>query len=502
MRAAAAALALAQPHSGLVDNVTGYTLDEQGQLRRFSGLLIDETGKVERLLKPGDKPPAALTFRLDGRGQVLIPGLVDAHGHVVELGLRTMRLDLAGAGSIAAVQSRLTSWAASHSAPKWLLGHGLDATALGRLPTAAEIDAAVPDRPVWLLRADGTAGVANSAALAEAGITAATADPRDGRIERGPGRKPSGALFGAAMALVERVVPPPLPIEREAALAKAQDLLLAAGLTGVTDIGTSVEDWMTFRRAGDFGRLRLRISAYAGGIEPLLAVAGTGPTPWLYDGKLRMIGVALDHGSTRLGDTQLRNLMSRAAMDNFQVAVEADGEAATGQVLGAIAELEQTYKGERRWRIERSRPVEPSNAASLGTLKVIATMQPARFAPGVAPPPAEGRAVYGSDFPLGAPDPFAGIAAAMNAASAPATAAVAGYSLGPAYAARAEDRLGSLMPGRYADFLLIDRDIFRLQPAEIAGTKVIEAWVGGKRAWVRPPLAGQVNQVRRSEDLR
>src|SRR5262249_2378362 len=151
-----------------------------------------------------------------------------------------------------------------------------------RLPGAAELDVVTGNRPVWLIRADGAAGVANSAALAEAGITASTAAPADGRIERGASGRPNGALYGSAMALIERAVPPPLPIEREAALVKAQDQLLAAGLTSVTDIGTTVDDWMTFRRAGDLGRLRVRVMAYAAGIDPLLSIAGTGPTPWLY----------------------------------------------------------------------------------------------------------------------------------------------------------------------------------------------------------------------------
>jgi predicted amidohydrolase YtcJ len=275
---------------------------------------------------------------------------------------------------------------------------------------------------------------------------------------------------------------------------KAQDQLLASGLTSITDIGTTVDDWMTFRRAGDLGRLRIRVMAYAAGIGPLLSIAGTGPTPWLYDGKLRMAGVALDDGAvldgsgvTRLGDAQLRNLMSRAAMDNFQVAVDADGSAPTSQVIGAIDELSETYKGERRWRIERSRPIDPINRPSLERLQIIATYQPTRLASGGGAPAPDRRIAYGSDFPLAPPNPFAGIAAAMSAAGVPAETAIAGFTVNAAYAGRAEDRLGSLMPGHWADFLLIDRDIFRLSPAEIADTRVLESWIGGKRAYVAPP---------------
>lgn len=495
MRAAAAALAIAQPQNGLIDNVTGYTLDDQGRLKRFNGLLIDRDGKVLQLLNPGEKPQAALAFRLDGGRKILIPGLADAHGHLVALGLRAMRLDLAGASSLSAVQARLSAWAGSHSAPKWIIGYGLDPAAMGmsRLPTAADLDVIAGDRPVWLLRADGTAGVANSAAMADAGITSSTAAPPDGRIERAANGRPNGIFYGNAMSLIDRAVPPPLPVEREAALAKAQDQLLANGLTSVTDIGTTVDDWMTFRRAGDLGRLRVRVMAYAAGIDPLLSIAGTGPTPWLYDGRLRMAGVALDDtavldgGITRLGDSQLRNLMSRAAMDGFQVAVDAEGGAATSQVIGAIGELAQTYKGDRRWRIERTRPIDPAYRASVDRLQIIATSVPVRLAFGSGAPVPERRIAYGSDFPLAPPNPFAGIAAAMNAAGVPAETAIAGFSVNAAYAGRAEDKLGSLMPGRWADFLLIDRDIFRLLPVDIAATRVLESWIGGKRAWVAPP---------------
>jgi predicted amidohydrolase YtcJ len=516
MRAAAAALAIAQPQYGLIDNVTGYTLDDHGALRRFSGLLIDSNGKVAQLLNPGDKTPGSLTFRLDANRKVLIPGLADAHGHVMALGLRAMRVDFVGVTSLTQMQARLSVWAGSHSAPKWITGYGVDPAAMGmtHMPTAADLDVIAGDRPVWLIRADGAAGVANSAALTEAGITSATSAPPDGRIERGGNGRPDGVLYGSAMGLIERAIPSPLPVEREAALAKAQDLLLAAGLTSVTDIGTTVDDWMAFRRAGDAGRLRLRIIAYADGVDPLLTIAGTGPTPWLYDGRLRMVGVSLDDddilegGTTRIGDARLRNLMSRAAMDGFQVSVDAEGSSATSQVVGAIAELAQTYDGERRWRIDRIRPIDPANAAGVDKLQIITVTQPVRFPAGLGASAPGPRIAYGSEFPIASPNPFAGIAAAMTAASVPAQTAITGFSTSAAYAGRAEDKIGSLMPGRWADFLLIDRDIFRLQAADIAGTRVLESWISGKRAWVNPsanqpyPLPSQVNQQGLGYELR
>ncbi|WP_157220263.1 amidohydrolase [Flavisphingomonas formosensis] len=526
---------------GLIDNVNGYTIDGSGRLQRFTGLLIEKQGRVAKLLGTGDKRPEWLDFKLDGKGRTLLPGLIDAHGHVMQLGLNAVQLDLSDTHSLAEAKAKLADYAARNPTLRWIIGSGWNQErwGLGRFPTAVDIDAVVPDKPVWLERVDGHAGLANSAAMAAAGIAAATAAPTGGRIEKAAG-KPTGLFIDAAMGLVRRAVPPALPIERDAALAKAQDLLLRVGITATDDMGSSAEDWLTFRRAADLGRLKMRIISYALGIDPLLAVAGTGPTPWLYDGRLRMVGVKLfadgalgsrgawllapyadapgERGLQFLDDAKLRNLMSRAAMDNFQVAVHAIGDAANRQVLDAIDELVETYKGDRRWRIEHAQIVDPADIPRFGKNGIVASMQPvhqtsdrimaeARLGPNrlagayawKSMLDAGARLAFGSDYPVESPDPFAGLAAAISRQGAdgqpeggwmPAqkldlTQALAAFTTGAAYAGFAEDRIGSLQPGRMADFILIDRDIFAASPADIRGTQVLETWIGGKRAWIR-----------------
>ena len=526
---------------GLIDNVNGYTLDGAGKLQRFTGLLIDKQGRVARLLGSGDKRPDWLDFRLDGKGRTLLPGLIDAHGHVMQLGLSAMQLDLSDTRTLAEAKAKLADYAARNPTLRWIVGFGWNQErwGLGRFPTAADIDAAVPDKPVWLERVDGHAGVANSAALAAAGITGATAAPTGGRIEKAASR-PTGVFVDSAMDLIRRVVPPALPIERDAALAKAQDMLLRLGITATDDMGSTAEDWLTFRRAADLGRLKLRIVSYARGIEPLLAVAGTGPTPWLYDGRLRMVGVKLyadgalgsrgawllapyadapgERGLQFLDDAKLRNLMSRAAMDNFQVAVHAIGDAANRQVLDAIDELVETYKGDRRWRIEHAQIVDPADIPRFGKNGIVASMQPthqtsdrimaeARLGPNRLAGAyawhsmldAGAHLAFGSDYPVESPDPFAGLAAAisrqgvdgqpeggwMPAQRLSLVQAFAAYTTGAAYAGFAEDRIGSLQPGRMADFILVDRDIFTATPPDIRHTQVLETWIGGRRAWIR-----------------
>ncbi len=541
----AAAPALA---NSLVDNVNGYTMRADGRLYRSTGIVVDEGGRVKQLLGPRDRRPERMRSRTDGRGRTLLPGLIDAHGHVMGIGLQAIQLDLSDPGSVDEGRERTRAYAAPNPAPRWIVGRGWnqETWGLGRFPTAGELDGVVGDRPVWLVRGGGHAGWANTAAMREAGVTAETQAPAGGRIER-TGRAPSGIFVDAAMPLVERAIPPHPPIARDLALRRAQEILLSNGLTSVAHMGTSAADWLVMRRAGDFGLLNLRIFSYAGGMDALLAVAGQGPTPWLYDGRLRMIGVKLyfdgalgsrgawlkqpyrdapgQSGLPLVGETVLRNQMSRAAMDGFQVAVHAIGDQANASLLGAIEELSGTYRGDRRWRIEHAQIVDPADLPRFARHGIIASMQPVhqssdwRMAEARMGRERLGGAyawaslhrldvplAFGSDFPVESPNPFHGLAVAISRQDAqgqPPGAwspeqrltheqAFDAFTRRAAFASFAEDRLGTLEPGRFADFIFVDTDIFRTSsPAETRETRVLETWVGGRQVWSRTrPAAG------------
>ena len=536
---AAALAVLAAPAAfadGLIENVNGITLDKDGKVVRFTGLLIGRDGKVSQLLTPRDKAPKQLDFRHDGKGLTMLPGLIDAHGHVIGLGFAALTLDLSGTNSLEEAQAAIRGYAAKYPDRRWIIGRGWNQEkwGLGRFPTAADLDVAVADRPVWLERVDGHAGWANSRALEIAGITAATKSPAGGRIEMVDG-KPSGIFVDMASELVAKHVPAPRPVERDLALAEAQQALLKVGVTAVADMGTTVADWQSYRRAGDEGWLSVRIFGYAAGIDNMVAIAGPRPTPWLYDDKLRLGGVKLyldgalgsrgawlkkpyadapgQTGLPLLVPAELRNMMVRASMDGFQTAVHAIGDAANAEAIGAVEDLAPTYSGDRRWRIEHAQIVDPADLPRLAKNGIIASMQPvhqisdrlmaeARLGPDRLAGAyawnsilkAGGKLAFGSDVPVESPNPFHGIAAAitredangqpfggwMAAERVSREQALAGFTIDAAYAAFAEGRLGSLSPGYRADFILVDTDPLLASPAQIRETKVTEAWVGGR----------------------
>ena len=296
LMALAAALVIGTPAlaTGLIDNVNGLTVDETGELVHFTGLVLDNDGRIERRLSRGDKRPERPDFRYDGKGRTLIPGMIDAHGHVIELGFARLNLDLSGATSLEDAKQKITTFAAANPGRPWIIGSGWnhEAWGLGRFPTAADLAGLAGNRPIWLERIDGHAGWANDAALTAAKISATTKAPAGGRIVAEAG-KPSGLLVDKAMALMTPVLPVRQPKDYDAALAQAQTALLSRGVTAIADMGTTIEDWQAYRRAGDRGALQVRIMGYARGMDQAQMIAGPGPTPWLYDDRLRLGGVKL-----------------------------------------------------------------------------------------------------------------------------------------------------------------------------------------------------------------
>ena len=538
----AASPALAETH---FDNLRGLSIDRQGRVDRFSGMVVDDQGRVVELLDFGDRPRAQIDFYEDMNGATVVPGFIDSHAHVMDLGLAKLTLDLSATRSLDEALALVATYAERNPNSPWLVGRGWNEVTwgLGRLPTAADLDAVAGGRPIVLERVDSHAVWASSAALAAAGITAQTPDPAGGRIVRiggtGAGsRAPAGVLTDNAVPLVMDKVPPPRASDRNVALWEAEQEFLRHGVTAVADMGTSVEDWMTFRRAGDAGALRLRIMAYADGVPAMLLIGGTGPTTWLYDDRLRLNGVKLwldgalgsrgallkaDYADDRgnrglpvLDGTQLRNSMVRAAMDHFQVAIHAIGDAANADALDAIDQLSMDFSGDRRWRIEHAQVVDPADIPLFARHGTIASMQPqhqasdrlmaeARLGQDRLAGAYAWRSImatgaplaFGSDAPVEVADPLAGIAVAISRSGADGEpqggwqmqeaisreAALAAYTAGGAYAGFAEGRFGSLAVGERADFVVLDGDPLVASPQALRAMRVRQTWIAGVRVW-------------------
>ena len=536
------ACALASPAQAdvLIENVKGITLDENGQVQRFEALVVDDDGRIAHILAEGDKRPRT-DYLEDGEGRVMLPGMIDAHAHVMGVGFGALTLDLSDTNSLAEALQKIRAFAAANEARPWILGRGWNQEkwGLGRFPTAAELDTAVADRPVYLQRIDGHAGWANSLALQAAGITAASKSPSGGRIERlADGKTPSGIFVDAAESLVNAAIPAPRPNERDLAFFEAQKVFHRQGITAVADMGTTIEEWQAFRRAGDAGTLTLRIMSYAASVDQALLIAGSNPSPWLYDDKLRLNGVKMyldgalgsrgawlkapyadDPGNTGLplmSPTRLRNNLVRSAQGGFQPAVHAIGDAANADALNAITEIAESFPQDLRWRIEHAQIVDPVDLPKFAQAGIIASMQPVHQTSDMFMAEARmgpdrlggayawntivelgGKLAFGSDAPVESANPFAGLAVAItrqNADGEPEGGwraaervtreqALAGFTSDAAYAGFAEGRFGRLLPGERADFIMVDTDPLTATPEALRATQVLETWVGGQKVY-------------------
>ncbi|WP_290594880.1 amidohydrolase [Arenimonas sp. SCN 70-307] len=480
--------------------------------------------------------------RHEAPGATVVPGLVDAHAHLMNLGFALLRADLVDAGSKDEVIARLKAFEATLPEGAWLLGRGWDQNDWPgkEFPTAADLDAAFPDRPVWLERVDGHAGWANTAA-----IRAATRDlsgdwqPEGGRILRDARGQPTGVFIDTASAFIDAAVPPPDEALRAEALERALEAAVANGLTGVHDMGASLADLRLMRSFADAGKLPLRVRAYANGdAEALDALCAMGAyehasgrlamrgVKFYVDGALGSRGAALiedysdEPGHRGLLVTEPAAYaagVAKARDCGIQPASHAIGDRGNRIVLDTYAQaLGDQATGDHRWRVEHAQVVHRDDLPRFAALKVIASMQPTHATSDM--PWAEARVgrerlygayawqrlralgvplALGSDFPVESVDPRLGLYSSVtrqDLAGSPASGwladqrlspdqALQGFTAGAAHAAFDEDETGRLVPGLRADFVVFDADPLTVAPAQLPKLKVLSTWVDGQAVY-------------------
>jgi len=480
---------------------------------------------------------------VDGRGRLVTPGFNDAHVHFLQGGLDLASVQLRDAATPEEFARRIAAFAASAPAGRWITGGNWDHELWGgELPRKEWIDPGTPDHPVFVSRLDGHMVLANSAAMKAAGITRATKDVEGGTIVRDENGEPTGVFKDNAMSLVGRAVPDPSPEELDAALKAAMTYVAAQGVTSVQHMGTWT-DVETFRRAHAAGALTTRVYAAVplGSWERLrdtVAAKTFGPDgrgdEWLHigalkgfvDGSLGSHTAAFEEPFTDApGDRglfvntpeDLYAWTSAGDKAGLHVVVHAIGDRANRTLLDVYARVaEEDGPRDRRFRIEHAQHLAPADIPRFAALGVIPSMQPyhaiddGRWAGKVIGPErikttyafrslvdSGARLAFGSDWPVAPATPLEGLYAAVTRRTLDGQHpdgwvpeqtialedALGAYTTGAAYAEFAEADKGQLAPGRLADFVVFDRDLFSIPPEEIREARVAMTVVGGRVAY-------------------
>ncbi|HEY7634580.1 MAG TPA: amidohydrolase [Gemmatimonadales bacterium] len=486
-------------------------------------------GHGTRVLKLGDR--------------TVLPGLADAHGHLVDLGQFLQEVNLVAAPSYDEVIARVVARAKKTPPGTWIFGEGWDQNRWPdkKFPIHDSLSRAVPHHPVVLTRVDGHALLANERAMALAGVSGKTGDVTGGRIERKPGsREPTGVFVDNAKYLVLRAVPPLSQRDVDRALLAAQAEAHRWGLVSVHDPGEPQLALDRLEQLAKDGKLTLRVYAMVEDDSATIARAlSRGPQSALYDGHLWIRAIKLyadgalgsrgaallapysdDPGNPGLVVTppaHLRDVATRALRSGFQVAIHAIGDRGNRIALDAYeAAFADAPKGDYRFRIEHAQVLSPEDIPRFAKLGVIPSMQATHQTSDMpwvqsrlGPERTEGAYAWrsllatgvilpnGTDFPVEAVNPLLTFHAAVtrqNAENQPPGGwhpdqrmtreeALASMTSWPAYAAFQEQVMGSIAVGKFADFVVLDRDIMQVPPEEILKTQIVATYVGGKRVY-------------------
>lgn len=519
----------------LIGNARIYTLDHD--LPHAEAMTVRD-GRIVAVGRAEEVEQIGGLRQIDAEGHAIIPGLVDAHIHLLSYARSLDKVKLEGVGSRKEALAAVAEKAREIPQGRWVLGGGWDNNlwSPNDYPTKHDLDMVAPDNPVYLDRKDLHSCWANSIALQLAGVTRDTPDPSGAAIGRDEAGEPNGMLFESATQLVRRAIDEE-PEEATQLLRRGLRTLARLGLTGFHDC-EGPDAFSALQELDALGELPLRaiiLLAYDT-LDEAIAVGlktgfgsdrlRVGPVKIFSDGSLgsmtaEMLQPYEGHperlGIGTIGQDEMEKVIMRAAASGIPSAVHAIGDAANRRVLDAFQKAREVEKprmeGALVHRIEHAQLLHPDDISRFAALGVVASMQPihatsdmlvadrlwgerARYSYAWRSLLESGALLaFGSDAPVETPNPFAGIHAAVTRQDAQSNPeggwhpqerltveeAVRAYTEG---AARSAPYLpgvtGTLSPGAAADFLLLDRDIFEIEPSQIRVAKPLATIVGGR----------------------
>lgn len=538
---------MAQPPAAdlIVTNASVYTVDSSRPHAESVAVIGDRIVAVGSRTEM-DAWRGERTRVIDAHGRLLLPGFNDAHVHILSGGLQLDSVDLRDADSPGEFARRIGERAKVTLKGEWITGGDWDEQRFNppQLPTREMIDAVTPVVPVFVGRYDGHEGLANSVALKIAGITRATPDPPGGVIVRDAHGDPTGVLKDAAQSLLDPVMPPLSHEARVRAIRRALDHAAAVGVTSMQDMGPAYDDVAIYMELAERGELSARIYA----VPPIAAwedqakmgIRRAFGSPYLRLGGLKgfadgSLGSTTAYFFTPYADaptsrglfaddmipvSKMRERMLGSDAAGLQLCIHAIGDAAISTTLDLFQDVAKAGgERDRRWRIEHSQHMAPTDFDRYARLHVIASVQPyhaiddgrwaeRRIGPerikttyafrtfldhGV-------RLALGTDWNVAPLNPMLTIYAAVTRATLDGknpggwlpeqklkvAEAVEAYTMGSAYAEFQEMKKGSIAPGKLADFVILSDNIFTIDPAAIKNVKIVATFVGGKLVYGSP----------------
>lgn len=479
---------------------------------------------------------------IDAGRSTIIPGMVDAHAHLLGLGTSLRQVKLAGSTTYEEVIARVVEFAKGIKPGEWIIGRGWDQNLWPgqQFPTHEALSRAVANNPVVLTRVDGHALLANSMAMRAAGVTTATRDPEGGRIERLSDNSPSGVFVDNAEGLVTRAIPATSAQQMRDAIVAAIAEANRWGLVGLHDAGVSRSTMDIYESLAAEGRFNLRAYAMISDDSADIAhYAARGPQTGLHDGRIWIRSIKLysdgalgsrgaallepytdDPGNSGLlvtAPAHIQRVALAALKSGFQVAVHAIGDRGNRIALDAFAAaLKAVPTADHRFRVEHAQVISLDDIPRFAALGVIPSMQGSHQTSDmgwaearVGPQRIKGAYAWrslldsgviipnGSDFPVEQVNPLISFHSAVtrqDPSNRPPggwypelamtrSEALKSITIWPAWAAFQEDVMGSISPGKYADFVVLDRDIMAVAPEQILGARVESTWIGGRAVY-------------------